>query len=125
MPPHIARCLGEEGCRMLARELAYHRDATGKEILEIFIPGLVRSLLARCAREEQYHAEELQHVREECAAEVARAQASEAEWIADACGDWCSDWCKDAAEDVPQPSAAQLERAEQLKLAMIGLPPRA
>ena len=88
MPPHIARCLGEEGCRMLARELAYNRDATGSEILEIFIPGLVKSLLARCAREEQYYAEDLQRVREECDAEVARAQASEAEWIADACDDW-------------------------------------
>ena len=63
MPPHIARCLGEEGCRMLARELVHFRDATGSEILEIFIPGLVKSLLARCAREEQYHAEELQLVR--------------------------------------------------------------
>ena len=60
----------------------------GSEILEIIIPGLVKSLLARCAREEQYHAEELRIVREGCAAEVARAQASEAEWIADACSDW-------------------------------------
>ena len=82
MPPHIARCLGEEGCRMLARELAYNRDATGSEILEIFIPSLVKGLLARCAREEQYHAAELQLVREaleEERREVARAQASERE----------------------------------------------
>ena len=88
VPPHIARCLGEEGCRMLARELVHFRDATGSEILEIIIPGLVKSLLARCAREEQYHAEELQHLREELEAErqeVARAQASERE----ATENWC------------------------------------
>ena len=74
---------------MLARELVHFRDATGSEILEIFIPGLVKSLLARCEREEQFHAEELRIVREDCAAEVARAQASEAEWIADATENWC------------------------------------
>ena len=79
VPPHIARCLGEEGCRMLARELAYHRDATGNEILEIFIPGLVKSLLARCVREQEEHAEDLKQVREDCA----RAEASEAEWHKD------------------------------------------
>ena len=73
---------------MLARELVHFRDATGSEILEIIIPGLVKSLLARCAREEQYHAEELQHLREELEAErqeVARAQASERE----ATENWC------------------------------------
>ena len=45
VPPVIARRLGEEGCRMLADELAHCRDATGDEILTIFIPGMVKGLL--------------------------------------------------------------------------------
>ena len=75
VPPMIARCLGEEGCRLLARKLTHNRDATGDEILTIFIPGLVRSLLERSAREARWHADELQAVRAECASDVARAQS--------------------------------------------------
>ena len=83
VPAHVAQCLGEEGCRMLARDLVGHTEVTGYEILEIFIPRLVNNLVARCARVEMEHAEDLQCVREECDAEVARAQASEAEWHED------------------------------------------
>eukprot|EP00966_Prymnesium_polylepis_P176605 4088994-Prymnesium_polylepis.1 len=35
VPPVIAESLGEEGSRMLARELAHHRDCSGDEILQI------------------------------------------------------------------------------------------
>jgi hypothetical protein len=64
---------------MLARELTHFRDATGDEILSIFIPGMVRIVLAQCAREEQLHADELQDVRGECASDVARAESRAAE----------------------------------------------
>ena len=73
VPPAIARRLGEEGCSMLAHELTHFRDATGDEILTIFIPGMVKGLLDRCAREERFHTEELQAVRVECATDASRS----------------------------------------------------
>ena len=60
---------------MLACEPTRNWDATGDEILSIFIPGLVRGLLERLAREERWHADELQAVRAECASDVARAES--------------------------------------------------
>ena len=83
VPPAIARCLGEDGCRMLADKLTHCRDATGDEILTIFIPGMVKGLLERCAREEQWHADELQAVRAECATDVAGAESRAVEDLHD------------------------------------------
>ena len=83
VPPAIARRLGEDGCRMLADELTHCRDATGDEILTIFIPGMVKGLLERCAREEQWHADELQAVRAECATDVAGAESRAVEDLHD------------------------------------------
>ena len=71
VPPVIARCLGEEGSRLLARSLACNRDATGDEILQVLIPGLVGGLIAEQERERREHADELALVREEGKLEAA------------------------------------------------------
>ena len=74
MPPMIARCLGEQGSRLLARSLVRNRDATGDEILQIIIPGLVGELAAERERVLREHVDELAFVREEGKLEAAALQ---------------------------------------------------
>ena len=88
VPPLIARCLGEEGSRKLARELEWHRDCTGDEILTIIIPSIVKHVMADREREAKEYAEDLQMERDVWAREIAqykqetehRKQSEEQAW---------------------------------------------
>ena len=91
VPPVIARCLGDEGCRMLARGLTGNRDSTGDEILTIHIPSRVRYALEKAEREASERAGDLVLAEEACAQQVAseverREQLEESE--ADAWREW-------------------------------------
>ena len=78
LPPEIAQCLGEEGCRIVAPKT--ENGWTGDEILQISIPHLVRHLLSERVRQQESHEGDLALEREHCESRVASAQEWQETW---------------------------------------------
>ena len=86
VPHAIARRLGDEGCRLLARELSLFPKAPGEEILTIHIPSILKHVLENVLPEAEREArdtvvrarQDLALEQEACAIEIREADARQA-----------------------------------------------